>query len=147
MLGLLLTSSASQALILSLGLSCMKQMESLEELFQLQPDHNGEKYEQKTVEFIYDLGGQLLLLTGQIVVNSSPKSECVNIHYTGRLDRHDLPCTDYVFHVSQAHLGSMVPARTPGSRADFLMERPLGSRVCVKTRLDDHTPIVEFIGA
>ena len=97
MLGLLLTSSASQALILSLGLSCMKQMESLEELFQLQPDHNGEKYERKTVEFIYDLGGQLLLLTGQIVVNSSPEFECVNIQYTGRLDRHDLPCTDYVF--------------------------------------------------
>ena len=114
----------------------MKQLESLEKLFQLQPDNNGEKYERKTVEFIYDLGGKLLLLTGKIVVISSPEFEFVNIHYTGRLDRQDLACTDYVFHVSQAHLGSMVPARKPGSRADFLTERPLGSRVCVKTRLN-----------
>lgn len=34
----------------------MKQMESLEELFQLQPDGNGEKYEWKAVQLIYDIG-------------------------------------------------------------------------------------------
>jgi hypothetical protein len=116
----------------------MKQTEALEQLFQLKPDHNGEKYGNKTVEFIYDSGGTLLLLTGQFVVQSRPEFEAVDIYYTGRLDPLDLPCTYYVFHLSQAHLRSTAPARRPGSRADFVMERPLWLRECVKTNLDDH---------
>ena len=115
----------------------MKQTEALKQLFQLKPDHNTEKYGSKTVEFIYDLGEQLLLLTGRFVVHSWQEFDSVDIHYTGRLDPLDRPYTSYVFHLSQAHLRSTVPARKLGSKAEFLMERPLCPDQCVKSRIDD----------
>ena len=122
----------------------MKQTAALEQLFQLNPDHNREKYAGKTVEFIYDLGGKLLLLTGQLVVHNWPEFESVDIHYTDRLVPLDLPCTHYIFHLSQAHLRSVVPARKPGSRADFLMEKALSPRQCVKASSDEP---IQFVPA
>src|SRR5216684_6991628 len=103
-----------------------------EKLFQLSPDHNHEKYDSKTVEFIYDSDGTLLVLTGRFVVHIEPKYECVDIHYAGRLDPLDPPYANYVFHVSDADLRSAVPARKPGSSANFLLDRPLWPSGCMQ---------------
>ena len=102
------------------------------ELFQLTPNHAGQKYDRKTVEFIYELDEELLVLTGQFVVDTTPDYERVDIRFAGRLDPVDPPCTYYVFHLSPAHLKSTHPSKRPGSKVDFLMERPLWSHECVK---------------
>lgn len=101
-------------------------------LFQLNPNLARQKYDGKTVEFIYELDEELLLLTGQFVVDTAPDYERVDIHFAGRLDPVDPPYTYYVFHLSQAHLKSTHAAKKPGAKVDFLMERPLWSRQCVK---------------
>lgn len=83
------------------------------------------------MEFLYDAEEKLLLLTGQFLAHLTSEFDCVVIHYSGRLDPHDPPCSDYVFHVSKAHLRSTSPATRFDSRVDFLMERPLGPH-CVR---------------
>jgi hypothetical protein len=90
------------------------------------------RYDGKTVEFLYDLGGKLLLLTGRFVADLTSDLRSLDIHYNGRLDPHDPPFSDYCFHLSEAHLRSTVPATKPGSQVDFLMETPLPARACIR---------------
>lgn len=103
----------------------MKRVDDLDKLLRLQPDHISDQFDGKTVEFICDLGGNLLLLTGQFAVRISQEFSGVDIHYSGRLDPLDPPHSHYVFHLSQAHLRSTIPARKPGSMVDYLMEKSL----------------------
>ncbi|HZR21503.1 MAG TPA: hypothetical protein VFE51_29750 [Verrucomicrobiae bacterium] len=110
----------------------MDPVKPAEKLFQLSPDHNHEKYDNKTVEFICEWDGTLLVLTGRFVVHVGPNYERVDIHYTGRLDSLDPPYANYVFHVSHPDLRSAVPARKPGSSANFLLDRPLWPSGCMQ---------------
>jgi hypothetical protein len=103
----------------------MKQIEAPAKPIYLKPDPNSLRYDRRTVEFLCDLGSELLLLTGRFVVGVVRGLEHVDIHYKGRLDPRDPPCSDYCFHLSEAHLRSTVPATRPGSQVDFLMEKPL----------------------
>ena len=115
----------------------MKQIDAPGKLFQLRLNGNFERYDGKTVEFLFDLDQKLLVLAGQFVVHATPESECVDIHYAGRLDPHDPPYTSYTFHLSQAHVSSTVRANKPGSKVDFLIERPLWSRECERNAFED----------
>ena len=115
----------------------MKQTDTPGKSFRLELNRNCGRYDGKSVEFIYDLDGNLLLLTGQFGVHITPEFGCLDIHYTGRLHPFDPPCSEYVFHLSQAHLKSTVAATKPGSKADFLMERPLLACECVKSDFAD----------
>jgi hypothetical protein len=115
----------------------MKQTAVPGKLFRLEPNGHWEKYDGKTVEFIFDLDGRLLLLTGQFVTYYGREFECVDIHYAGRLDPQDPPYAYYVFHLSRAHLRSTVAASKPGATVDFLMERPLVARGCVRGTFED----------
>ena len=110
----------------------MKQLDAGRKLFQVKPNSPCEQYDRKTVEFIYELDEKLILLTGRFAVRNKTENECVDIHFDGQLDPVDPPGTYYVFHLSQAHLNSTHPAKVPGAKVDFLMERPLWSRECVK---------------
>lgn len=96
-----------------------------EKMFHSEPDINSDVFDGKTVEFLFDQDQTLLLLTGRFVVQSGPNYERMDIHYTGRLDPFDPPHPCYVFQLSQAHLESTVRVNKPGSKVDFLMERPL----------------------
>ena len=89
-------------------------------------------YDGKNVEFLYDFGGRLLVLTGRFVARISAERERVAIHYSGRLHAEDLPWSDYHFELSAAHLRTVAPANRPGSQADFLMEQPLLPGDCLK---------------
>jgi hypothetical protein len=120
----------------------MKQVAAPAKLFRLPPNRLCEKYDGKTVEFIFDLDGKLVLLTGQFVTDVGPEFECVDVHYAGRLDPHDPPYAYYVFHLSRAHLRSTVPASKPGSKVDFLMERPLVACECLRSDFEDWTAAV-----
>jgi hypothetical protein len=113
----------------------MKQSDAPGKLFRLKPDRSSLNYDGKTVEFLYDLDGRLLLLTGHFVVRLRPQPD---IRYTGRLNPHDPPGSDYWFHLSEAHLRSTVPAK-PGSQVDYLMEKPLLARECAKLETWDQT--------
>ena len=115
----------------------MRQAKPARKLFQFRPDQNYERYDNKTVEFICDSDGTLLVLTGRFVVHTGPKCEWVEIHYAGRLDPFDAPYGNYVFHVSDADLRSAVPAKKAGSPASFLLERPLWSGECMKLENDE----------
>jgi len=115
----------------------MKQVVTPGKLFRLEPNRHYEKYDGKTVEFLFDLDGRLVLLSGEFVTHVTHEFECVDIHYTGRLDPHDPPYAYYVFHVSRAHLRSLVAANRPGSKVDFLMERPLITSECVRNMFED----------
>jgi hypothetical protein len=110
----------------------MRHAKTPQKPFQLSPGRDYEKYDGKTVEFICDSDGALLVLTGRFVVHIGPKYQCVDIHYAGRLDPLDPPYANYVFHVSDADLRSAIPARNLGSPANFLLERPLWSSGCRK---------------
>jgi hypothetical protein len=115
----------------------MKQVAAPGKLFRLEPNSHWEKYEGKTVEFIFDLDGKLVVLTGRFVTCGGPEFECIDILYAGRLDPRDPPYTHYVLHLSRAHLRSTVPARRPGATVDFLMEKPLAARQCARRTFDD----------
>jgi len=99
----------------------------------LKPTSRTQRYGGKSVEFLYDWNGQLLLLTGRFVARArvSDGGEHVDLHYTGRLDPHDQPATDYIFRLSSAHLRSTVRAIRPGAKADFVMEKPLLACDCI----------------
>ncbi len=112
----------------------MKPVAALEKVSRWQPNGDCEKYDGKTVEFLYDQGGRLMLLSGQIAVLLKPKFETVEIHYTGRLDPQDPPYSSYVFRVSQAHLRSAVPAARQGTKVDLFMEKPLQAPARVENR-------------
>jgi hypothetical protein len=124
----------------------MKQIDVPGKLFRLQPNRYCDTYEGKTVEFIYDLDGKLVLLIGRFMTRIRLGLECLDIHYTGRLDPHDKPQTSYVFQLSRAHLRSTVPADKPGSTVDFLMERPLLARECMKSAFEDERSETEIRG-
>jgi hypothetical protein len=116
----------------------MKQFDAPGKLFRLEPNRHWEKYDGKTVEFILDLDGKLLLLTGRFITHAEPEFECVDIHYAGRIAPYDPPYGCYVFHLSKAHLRSTVATDQSGSnKADFLMERPLVPRESVRSRSGD----------
>ena len=79
----------------------------------------------KSVEFLCEVEGRLLLLTGRFFCLGNPDRESVVVRYTGRLGHRDAASSDYVFPVSSFHLRSTIPATRAGAFADFLMERPL----------------------
>src|SRR5579864_208484 len=91
-----------------------------------------EGYDGKTVEFLYDFGGRLLVLTGKFVAEKVAQRERVAISYNGRLHPHDPPWNEYQFRLSAAHLRTVVPASRQGSQADFVMEQPLLPGDCLK---------------
>jgi hypothetical protein len=111
----------------------MKHLNTNQKLLHSKPNTDRATYDGKTVEFIFDQGRALLLLTGRFVFQSRPDYECIDIRYNGQLHPLDPPQASYVFQLSQAHLESTVPATKPGSTVDFLMERPLWRRDCLTT--------------
>ena len=115
----------------------MKQLDAPGKPFRLEPNDHCEKYDGKMVEFIYDRDGKLMVLTGRFVTHLSAEFELVDIHYAGRLDPRDPPYVYYVFHISRGHLRSTAPAGRAGSRADFLMEKPLSVGDCVRGACED----------
>ena len=88
--------------------------------------------EGKWVEFLFDLEGRLLLLTGEFVRHSGQRIELIDILYTGRLAPIDPPATQYLFHLSKSHLRSTAPSTRRGSKADFVMEKPVLASECDK---------------
>jgi hypothetical protein len=109
----------------------MKHIDTNQKLLHSKPNIDRAMYDGKTVEFIFDQGIALLLLTGRFVFQSRPNYERIDVLYTGRLDPLDPPQASYVFQLYQAHLASTVPAGKPGAKVDFLMERPLWRRDCL----------------
>jgi hypothetical protein len=111
----------------------MKSVASGPEKSRLKPTSRTQRYGGKSVEFLYDWNEQLLLLTGRFVARArgSDGGEHLDLHYTGRLDPHDQPATDYIFRLSSAHLRSTVRAARPGAKADFVMEKPLLACDCI----------------
>lgn len=91
-----------------------------------------ETYVGKTVEFLFEVNGRLLLLTGEFAAITGA-AEAVCIHYTGRLHANDHPASEYLFQLTQAHLRSTRPATRPAARVDFLMEQPLIAYDCMST--------------
>ena len=98
-------------------------------------------YDGKTVEFLCELGGRLLLLIGQFTFKSSPDVGVLAIQYSGKLYFEDSPVSEYVFLPTQAHLRSTVPATRAGAKVDFLMEKPFLPRDWVKADLDEDLQI------
>jgi hypothetical protein len=96
-------------------------------------------YDGKNVEFLYELEGKLLLLTGELVVHLTPDSERVHIHYPGRLDPHDPPGTEYFFRLSQAHLRSLTSTTASHWPIDYLMDRALHPKDCVRVKSWEQT--------
>ena len=95
----------------------------------LRPRTSGKQcFHGKRVEFLCDLNGKLLLLSGTFVV-SSDQSQSPEIYYTGRLDPRDLPLSEYVFRLSTSHLDSVVPTKDPLARAEYFMEQPVQARL------------------
>jgi hypothetical protein len=86
--------------------------------------------EGKWVEFLLELEGRLLLLTGEFVRHSDRPLESLDILYTGRLAPIDPPASQYLFHLSKSHLRSTVPSTRTGSKADFVMEKPVLASEC-----------------
>ena len=84
----------------------------------------------KWVEFLFDLEGRLLLLTGKFVRRPGQATESMDILYTGRVAPIDPPASQYLFHLSKSHLRSTVPSTRMGSKADFVMEKPLLASEC-----------------
>src|SRR5215471_18623935 len=101
-----------------------------EKLFQLKAARHCSQFDGKTVEFFYELEGNLVLLTGRLVLHASDGRESVFLHYIGRLASGDPLRSSYTFRLSQAHLKSIFPAAKPGSKMSLLMERPLLPRDC-----------------
>jgi hypothetical protein len=95
----------------------------------------------KRVEFLCDLNGKLLLLTGTFVAPSE-QSGRPEIHYTGRIDPRDLPLSEYVFQLSATHLSSVVPTKDPSARAEYFMEKPLQLRSSLTKGLAQDEPLV-----
>ncbi len=95
----------------------------------LRPRSSGKQcFHGKRVEFLCDLNGKLLLLSGNFVV-SSDQSHSPEIHYTGRLDPRDLPLSEYVFRLNTSHLDSVVPTKDRSARAEYFMEQPVQARL------------------
>jgi hypothetical protein len=88
-------------------------------------------YDGKTVEFLCEQDGKLLLLTGRFVARITRGGERLEIHFTGRLEASDSPDTSYIFQVLQPHLRSLVPATRRSADADFFMEKPLNASTLV----------------
>jgi hypothetical protein len=86
--------------------------------------------EGKWVEFLFEVEGKLLLLTGEFVRHSDRPTDSMDILYTGRLAPIDPPASQYRFHLSKSHLGSTAPAMRTGSKADFVMEKPVFASEC-----------------
>ena len=84
----------------------------------------------KSVEFLCEVEGRLLLLTGHFLCLGNPGRESVVVRYTGRLGRIDGASSDYVFPVSSFHLRSTIPVTRAGAFADFHMETPLKFSDC-----------------
>jgi hypothetical protein len=85
-------------------------------------------YDGKTVEFLCELGGRLMLLTGEFVLRTELGRERLEIHYTGRLSPGDPPLSDYAFKLSDPHMRSLAPARNSSADTDYLLEKPLRLR-------------------
>jgi hypothetical protein len=86
--------------------------------------------EGKWVEFLFDLEGRLLLLTGEFVRRPGQSVDSMDILYTGRLAPIDPPASQYLFHLSKSHLRSAAPSTRMGSKADFVMEKPVQASEC-----------------
>jgi len=97
----------------------------------------------KRVEFLCDLNGKLLLLTGQFVLTSE-QSQHLEIHYTGRINPRDLPLSEYVFRLSATHLSSVVATKDPSARANYFMEKPLQLRLNLSQGLAQDESLVAF---
>src|SRR5258708_40003722 len=98
-------------------------------------------YDGKPVEFLCDLSGKLLLLTGEFVLRTENSRQSLEIHHTGRLSPVDLPLSDYVFGLSDPHVRSLIPARAPTARADYFMEKPLPLRDCMTRHVVSDTAL------
>jgi hypothetical protein len=102
-----------------------------------------ESFHGKRVEFLCDLNGKLLLLTGKFVVPSE-QTRRMEIHYTGRIDPRDLPLSEYVFRLSATHLSSVVPTKDASARAEYFMEKPLQCRLSLTKSLAQDESLVAF---
>jgi hypothetical protein len=100
-------------------------------------------YEGKTVEFLCELSGKLLLLTGEFVLRRENSRDYLEVHHTGRLSPSHLPLSDYVFEPSAPHVRSLIPARGSPTRPDYFMEKPLRLRDCMLPPLDCNRPVRE----
>jgi hypothetical protein len=122
----------------------MKQTAPPTKLSHLDENRSRMLYDGKTVEFLYDLGGKLLLLTGRFMVRLANQLHQIEIQYTGRLHPHDPPCSDYRFQVSEPHLRSTVAATKPGSPVEFVIETPLRSDECARLETWDSAAAVSL---
>ncbi len=102
-----------------------------------------QRFHGKRVEFLCDLNGKLLLLTGQFVLTSE-QSQHLEIHYTGRINPRDLPLSEYVFRLKATHLSSVVATKDPSARADYFMENPLQLRPSLTKGLAQDESLVAF---
>ena len=98
-------------------------------------------YQGKSVEFLCEANGRLLLLTGTFF--TAPETRDLEIHYTGRIQAHHLPLTQYVFRLSTAHLHAVVKTKE-GSGAEYFLERPI--RLPANRRIIS-IPEEELVGA
>ena len=84
-----------------------------------------EKYGDKTAMFRVELDGELRALTGKFIIYQTEEGLYIDVEHVGQLQKVEPPNTlGYSFHLSQAHVDSIIPANVPGLKVDFEIQIP-----------------------